>query len=82
MTTFTRKSIGWLLGIITGIAVTCAAGFVYCFIGLAVHAFSVCTDPTVWWAPGYYLLALALPIIGVWTGFRAGRAFIHRTASL
>jgi hypothetical protein len=81
MTAFARTGIGWLLGIITTVAVTFAAGFVYCFIGLVAHAFSVCTEPTVWWAPGYYLLALALPVIGAWTGFRTGRAFIHRTVS-
>ena len=80
MTTFTRKETGWLLGIVTAVAVTGAAGFVYFFIGLVAHAFSVCTEPTVWWAPGYYLLALVLPIIGVRTGFRTGRAFIHHAA--
>ena len=77
----TGKVIGWMLGIATGIAVTAGAWFVYVVIGLVTGAMSICTEPSAWWSPIYYLLALLLPVIGAWAGFRAGRAFIHCVAS-
>ena len=77
-----KKVIGSMLGLATGIAVTAGAWFVYVVIGLVTGAMSICTEPSAWWAPIYYLLALLLPVIGTWAGFRAGRAFMHRAASM
>ena len=74
-----RKAFGILIGLATSIIAGLAALFAFIVIGVMTGAIGICASASEQWADFYLLLALFIPVIGVWAGIAVGRMFIRLT---
>jgi uncharacterized membrane protein len=76
-----HKKRSWLVAVLAGLAGLAVLLLAYLSLGVATRVIAMCGGAPNWWVYVYFGLAFLLPVLAVWLGVKAKRAYLRRHAS-